>query len=396
MNQPPDNRNDLVALRRHLHAHPELSLQEHDTAEFIETQLERFGIEHERVSGTGVVALVEGTREGPTLGWRADIDALPIQEENDTEYRSKNRGVMHACGHDVHTTVGLGLARRMAESTDQLAGRVKFVFQPAEEASPVGEPIGAERMALDGALDDPRVDAMFALHCMPTLEVGKFGYTGGPVWASSDLVEIDIEGVKTHAAYPHEGIDAVVIASHVVVALQTVTSRRVDARDACVLSIGHLEAGNTYNVIADRARLTGILRTLSDNAADTARTEIRRIVEGVTSGMGARASVAFTPGARLTENDLDLERRTVELLRESVGDDAVVPHPPQLGAEDFSAFSRRVPGCYLFLGVRNEKKGITHMIHTPRFDVDEACIPFAVDAFGDVLLTMSRDWEVRT
>lgn len=396
MSKTPDETNELIGLRRHLHAHPELSLQEHGTAEFIEAELDRLGIAHRRLAETGVVALVEGDADGPTLGWRADIDALPILEENEADYASTNPGVMHACGHDVHTTVGLGLARRVAASRARLAGRVKFVFQPAEEASPVDEPIGAERMVVEGALEDPAVDAMFALHCMPTLEVGKIGYTGGPVWAGSDLVEIEIGGVKTHAAYPHEGIDAVVVASHVVVALQTVTSRRVDARDACVLSIGHLEAGNTYNVIADSARLTGILRTLSESAADTARTEIRRIVDGIASGMGATARVSFTPGARLTANDVDLERKTVALLREAVGEDAVVPHQPQLGAEDFSSFSRRVPGCYLFLGVRNEAKGITHMIHTPRFDVDEACIPFAVEAFSDVLLNTARTWEAET
>ncbi len=393
MSREPEDIEELIGMRRHLHAHPELSLEEHETAAFIEAELDRLGVEHHRLAGTGVVALVEGTDDGPTLGWRADIDALPILEESDTDYRSTNAGVMHACGHDVHTTVGLGLVRRMVQARDRLAGRVKFVFQPAEEASPVDEPIGAERMVVEGALEDPVVDAMFALHCMPTLDVGKIGYTGGPVWAGSDLVEIEIRGAKTHAAYPHEGIDAVVIASHIVVALQTVTSRRIDARDACVLSIGHLDAGNTYNVIADQARLTGILRTLSESAAETARREIRRIVDGVSSGMGAEASVSFTAGARLTANDLELERRTVELLRETAGADAVVPHEPQLGAEDFSSFSRRVPGCYLFLGVRNEAKGITHMIHTPRFDVDEACIPFAVESFGDVLLRMARTWE---
>jgi amidohydrolase len=393
MSREPEDIEELIGMRRHLHAHPELSLEEHETAAFIEAELDRLGVEHHRLAGTGVVALVEGTDDGPTLGWRADIDALPILEESDADYRSTNAGVMHACGHDVHTTVGLGLVRRMVQARDRLAGRVKFVFQPAEEASPVDEPIGAERMVVEGALDDPVVDAMFALHCMPTLDVGKIGYTGGPVWAGSDLVEIEIRGAKTHAAYPHEGIDAVVIASHIVVALQTVTSRRIDARDACVLSIGHLDAGNTYNVIADQARLTGILRTLSESAAETARREIRRIVDGVSSGMGAEASVSFTAGARLTANDPELERRTVELLRETAGADAVVPHEPQLGAEDFSSFSRRVPGCYLFLGVRNEAKGITHMIHTPRFDVDEACIPFAVESFGDVLLRMARTWE---
>ena len=383
---------DLIRIRRHLHAHPELSLQEHETAAFIEAELAGLGLETARFAETGVVAVVRGDADGPTLGWRTDTDALPILEASAAEYRSQNPGVMHACGHDVHTTVGLGLARRLLERRSELAGAVKFVFQPAEEASPVDEPIGAERMVVEGVLGEPTVDAMFALHCMPTLDVGHIGYTGGSVWARSELVEITIHGRKTHAAYPHEGIDAVVVASHVVLALQTITSRRVDAREACVLSIGRLEAGNTYNVIADEARLTGILRTLADGTAELAMVEIRRIVDGICAGLGATGEVSFTAGARLTANDDALERRTVEALRRAVGAQRVVPHPPQMGAEDFASFSTRVPGCYLFLGVRNEERGICHMIHTPQFDVDESCIPFAVDAFSDALLNLASNW----
>lgn len=384
---------ELIRIRRHLHANPELSLQEHATANYIEAELAAVGVRSQRVAETGIVAVIEGAYPGPTIGWRADIDALPIHEENDVDYCSTRPGVMHACGHDVHTTIGLGLARALSRRAAELSGRVKFVFQPAEEASPVDEPIGAERMVAEGVLENPSVDGFFALHCMPTLPVGLIGHTGGAVWAGSDLVEIEIIGEKTHAAYPHEGIDAVVVASHVVVALQTVTSRRVDARQACVLSIGKLEAGNTYNVIADHAQLTGILRTLSTEAADVARREIERIVTGVATGLGATARVTFTPGAYLTANNAALEQQTVSVLRDIAGADKVVGHLPQMGAEDFSAFSRRVPGCYLFLGVRNEARGITHMIHTPKFDVDESCIPFAVDTFTDALLRISADWN---
>jgi amidohydrolase len=244
-------------------------------------------------------------------------------------------------------------------------------------------------MAREGAIDG--VDAVFAFHVMPTLDVGKIGHTGGAVWAESTLVEIEIGGQKTHAAYPHEGIDAVVVAAQTVVALQTVASRRVDAREAIVLSIGHLEAGNSYNIIADGARLTGILRTLNSDVTDFAKAEIRRIVEGTCSAHGATASVSFTDGARLTANDPELERRTVAHLCDILGADAIVPHLPQLGAEDFAAFSRRVPGCYLFLGVRNEARGITHMIHTPKFDVDEACLPLAVGAMSEALIRLAAE-----
>ncbi|MEZ4460782.1 MAG: M20 family metallopeptidase [bacterium] len=383
----------LIGIRRHLHAHPELSFQESKTALFIEAELTAAGYTTTRCADTGVVAVLEGAHPGPTLLFRADIDALPIHETNHVAYRSTEPGVMHACGHDVHTTIGLGIALALAGQKDLLHGRIKFVFQPAEEASPVDAPIGAERMVVEGVLTNPDVDAAFAFHVMPTLEVGKIGYTGGPVWARSDLVEIEIEGMKTHAAYPHEGVDAVVVAAHVVTALQTVTSRRVDARDACVLSIGKLEAGNSYNIIADRAKLTGILRTLSDNAADLAMAEIHKIVQGICAALSASGSVTITPGARLTANDVALERRVVDALTEELGAEGIVPHLPQMGAEDFASFSRRVPACYLFLGVRNEDRGITHMLHTPNFDVDEACIPLAVKAMAKALLKVGRTWE---
>lgn len=378
---------DLISIRRHLHAHPELSLREEKTATFVEEQLAAFGIDQvERIAGTGVVALVVGEREGPTRAYRADIDALPIEEKNDVDYASKNTGVMHACGHDVHTTIGLGVARAVHRRRHELAGRVKFIFQPAEEASPEDEPVGAERLVKEGVLQSPQVDAIYALHCMPTLEVGKIGYTGGPVWAASELMEIEIEGKQAHGAYPHEGIDAVAVAAQVVVALQQVVSRTIDARQSCVVTVGHVEAGNSYNIIAERASMTGILRGLSDEAMERARQSIEEIVTHVSRGFGATGSVKFTPGARLVANDVSLESSAVAIIKEQLGDAIVTSHQPQLGAEDFSAFSRRIPGCYLFLGIRNEARGITHALHTPHFDVDEDCIGVGVAAMTEVLL----------
>ena len=380
---------ELIEMRRHLHRHPELSLREERTASYIEEKLRRFGIEKlERCAETGVVAVIEGGQPGITKAYRADIDALPIQESSEAEYASQNPGVMHACGHDVHTTVGLGVARELFRRREELKGRVKLIFQPAEEASPEDDPIGAERMVQEGVLEDPKVEAIFALHCMPALEVGKIGYTGGPVWAASELVEIEIEGKKAHGAYPHEGVDAVVVAAQLIQGLQQVVSRVVDARQACVLTIGRLEAGNSYNIIADRAKLTGILRGLSEEAMDRARGAIEEIVERLPAAFGARGRLKITPGARLTANDLALEERTVEMIRQKVGPEVLSRHLPQLGAEDFSAFSRRVPGCYLFLGVRNEEKGIVNALHTPNFDVDEDCLGLGVKVMTEVLLAM--------
>lgn len=383
----------LIDMRRHLHKHPELSFEEHQTSAFIEEKLKEVGIHQlSRCATTGVVALIEGAHPGPTLAFRGDIDALPIIEDSDAPYASNNPGVMHACGHDVHTTLGLGVARYLWKKREQIHGRIKCIFQPAEEASPTGYPIGAEAMAQEGVLTNPDVDAIFAFHCMPTLEVGKIGYTGGPVWAGSNLVEIEIEGAKTHAAYPHSGIDSVVVASHVIMALQTIPSRRLDARHPCVLSIGKLEAGESYNIIAQTAKLTGILRTLSNDTTEEAKRHIVQSVEGICASFGAKGTVTFTQGARLTENDRTLEARTVSIMQDVVGQERMVSHLPQMGAEDFAAFSTRVPGCYLFLGIRNEDRGITHMLHTTKFDVDEDCLPLGVYAMGETLLRLGATW----
>ncbi len=392
MNLPASEVTYLSTIRRDLHQNPELSFHEERTATRIEAELDAIGIPHHRLAKTGVVGLIEGSHPGPTLLLRADIDALPIEELSDIAYRSQNKGVMHACGHDVHTTIGIGVARVIVAQREHLHGRIKLVFQPAEEASPEDEPIGAERMVVEGVLENPAVDAAFAFHVMPTLDVGKIGYTGGPCWARSDLFEITITGKKTHAAYPHEGIDAVVVAAHLVTALQTLVSRRVDARDAAVISVGKLEAGNSYNIIADRAVLTGIIRTLSDDVADLIAEEMQQLCTQLAQAFGAVAHVRLTAGARLTANNPELEQRTVQAMRAHVGTETLTAIAPQMGAEDFASFSRRVPGCYLFLGVRNEARGIIHMIHTPYFDVDEACLPLAVRAMSGALLDLAREW----
>jgi amidohydrolase len=386
---------ELVACRRHLHAHPELSFMEEQTARALEARLAAAGItDVHRVAGTGVVALIEGAHPGPTLAFRADTDALPILEEGGGAYQSKRPGVMHACGHDVHTTVGLGVALALHAHREELCGRVKMIFQPAEEAPPSPDgPVGAARMVAEGVLEGPKVDAIFALHCMPDLDAGRIGYTGGAVWARSDLMEIRLRGKKAHAAYPHEGVDAALAAAHVLVALQTITSRRVDARDPCVVTVGRVEAGVSYNILAEEASLTGIIRTLSDAVSEQAKAEVERIVGGVCAALGVEGEVRFVPGARLTANARWLEAWAVRAIGDAVGAERVVGHQPQLGAEDFTSFSRAVPGCYLFLGIRNEARGIVHALHTPRFDVDEACLGLGVSAMTQALLRLGREWE---
>jgi amidohydrolase len=383
----------LIEIRRDLHRHPELSHGEGRTAHVVATTLRGLGYEPRTgVAGHGVVAdLIGEAGPGPTLLYRADMDALPILEANTCDYASTSPGVMHACGHDVHTTIGLGVASEMMSRRATLKGRVRFVFQPAEEAAPPpGQTIGAERMVDEGVLEGPRVDAAFALHVMPLLDVGRIGFSGGAVWAGSDLFDIFIDGKMAHGAYPHEGVDPIACAALVINALQTVVSRNVDAREACVVSVCRVQSGTAYNIVPDRAHLQGLVRTLDDDVRALVLRRLPEVVEGIAKACGCTAEVRLVRGTYLTANAPALEALAVDTIRKS-GVVEVVPFKPQMGAEDFAAFSRRVPGCYLFLGVRNEERGIVHMIHTPRFDVDERCIELGVDAMSDVLMRASRE-----
>jgi amidohydrolase len=375
----------LIEIRRDLHRHPELSNREFRTAEKVTTFLRGLGLKVQTgVAKTGVVALLEGAGSGPAVGIRADMDALPIQELNEVPYKSLNDGVKHACGHDVHTTIALGVAETLSGLRDHLRGNVKFIFQPAEEGPPPGERGGASLMLEEGVLSNPPLEAVFGLHVMPTLEVGKIGYHSGPVWASNDTLEIIIQGHKTHGAYPHTGVDPVPVAAHVLLALQTMVSRSVDIRDPLLISMGILEGGNQFNVIADRIRMAGIIRCLNPQLRADAPRRIEEVLRGITQSFGASYSLQINPGAPVTANDPDLVRTAVPMLEEILGKENVVLQKPQMGAEDFACFAEEVPGLYLWLGVRNESKGITEMLHTSRFDVDEVCISVGVTALSQI------------
>lgn len=394
MNQT-EHTKSLVALRRDLHKHPELSHHEVRTASVVAERLRSVGLEPRcGIAGNGVTALLEGAHPGPTLLYRADMDALPIQEVEGRPWGSQNAGVMHACGHDVHTTIGVGLAEHLATRRDQIHGRILFVFQPAEEAAPPpGRSIGAEQMVQEGVLSDPTVDAAFAMHVMPLLDVGLIGFPGGAVWAASDLFDIVVHGKMAHGAYPHEGVDPIYCASLIVQALQQIVTRNLDARDACVVSVCRMTAGTAYNIVPAQAHLQGLVRTLNDRVRDVALVRLRAIAEQIAAACGCTAEVTTVRGTYLTANHMELERFAQASLRDDPAGVRCVPFAAQMGAEDFAAFSRRVPGCYLFLGVRNEAKGIRHMIHTPQFDVDESCIGLGVSAMSRVLLQAGRDWS---
>jgi amidohydrolase len=376
---------ELVEIRRDLHRHPELSNREFRTAERVAGFLRRLGLQVQTgIAKTGVVALLEGARPGPTVGIRADMDALPIQEVNEVPYKSLNDGVKHACGHDVHTTVALGVAETLSGFRERLRGNVKFIFQPAEEGAPPGERGGASLMLEEGILSNPPLEAIFGLHVMPTLEAGKIGYHTGAVWASNDTLEITIRGRKTHGAYPHTGVDPVPVAAHVLLALQTMVSRSVDVREPLLISVGILEGGNQFNVIADQVRMVGIIRCLDPQVRAAARQRIEEVLRGITESFRASYSVRISPGAAVTMNHPGLVQKALPLLEEILGKENVVLQKPQMGAEDFACFAERVPGLYLWLGIRNESQGITEMLHTPGFDVDEACIAVGVAALSQL------------
>ncbi|MGA1368246.1 MAG: M20 metallopeptidase family protein [Blastocatellia bacterium] len=378
----------LIEHRRDFHQHPELSNREERTSRVIAEKLRALGLDEVRtgVGRHGVVALLKGKHPGPVVAVRADMDALPILETIDVPYRSRNEGVKHACGHDVHMSVELGVAEMLSGMRDQIHGTIKFIFQPAEEGPPPGEEGGAQLMIKEGALENPKAEAIFGLHVMPNISVGQIGYNSGPTMASSDRFAITIRGRKVHGAYPHDGIDTVVVAAEAVTALQTIRSRRINTMDPLVLTLGSIHGGNRFNIIADEVRLEGTMRTLSETARAAAIRQMHQTLAGITSAYGASYQLDFGENNPVTYNDPELVAATLPTIRRVVGEKNVVSPPPQMGAEDFSRFQQVIPGFFYFLGVGNPSKGITAMIHTPEFDVDEESLVVGVRVMGNVLL----------
>lgn len=381
-------RAELIACRRDLHQHPELSNREERTARIVAERLKKLGLEDIKtgVARHGVTALLRGGKPGPVVAVRADMDALPINETIDVPYKSRTAGVKHACGHDVHTTVALGVAEVLTRMRGEVRGTVKFIFQPAEEGPPAGEEGGAKLMIKEGVLDNPRPDAIFGLHVLPTVEVGKVSCNSGATMASSDKFVAHIRGKKVHGAYPHEGVDAVVVAAEAITALQTVRSRKVDATEPLVISVGMIAGGNRFNIIADDVRLEGTMRTLNEDVRKQAQNLMRATLQGVTMAHGAAFDLEFEENAAVTYNNPELVARTLPTMRRLLGSDNITERKPQMGAEDFAYYQQVIPGFFYFLGVGNKQKGITAMIHTPEFDVDEESIVIGVRVMSSVVL----------
>jgi amidohydrolase len=360
---------DVIASRRHLHAHPELSYQEFKTAAYVASTLRSFGMEPmEGIATTGVLAEVKGKNPGKKLvALRADMDALPIREANDVPYKSTNEGVMHACGHDAHTASLLGTARILHELRNEFEGTVRFLFQPGEEKNPGG----ASYMIRDGALENPRPASIVGQHVFPLLPAGKVGFREGMYMASADEIYLKVIGKGGHGASPDLAIDPIVIASHIIIALQQIISRNASPKQPTVLTFGKIIGEGATNIIPNEVNIAGTFRAMNEVWRESALIKIKKMAESIAEGMGGRCEVNISRGYPYLENNPILTRRIKKAAEEYLGKENVEDLEITLGAEDFAYYSQVVPASFYRLGTGNPSKGITSNFHTPTFNIDE-------------------------
>lgn len=399
----------IVELRHQIHQHPELGNREFETARVVAEHLKslRFEVRTE-IAHTGVIGILKGGKPGPVVAVRADMDALPVTEETDFPFKSTVRttygglevGVMHACGHDIHTSVQLGVASVLADLRDDIPGTILFIFQPAEEGAPPGEEGGASLMLEEGVFDDPVPEAVFGLHILPTLPVGSIGYSIGPALAASDVFRITIRGTQTHGASPHEGIDPVVMASQTVMAFQTIPSRTVDPIKPCVVTVGMIHGGERFNIIPDEVHLEGTVRTYDPEVRDRVEQRMGEILEGITRAGGGSFSISYSREIDATINDPALSRQMVMTLETVVGRESSRELPPVMWAEDFSNYSSRIPGFFYWLGTLKEGT-VSGPLHSPLMRADDSSIPVGIRVMSNLLLDYlywkaNDSWELHT
>lgn len=359
---------EVVAWRRHLHANPELSYREFETVKYVTSQLAGMGLQVTPMATTGLVVNIEGKNpSSKTVALRADMDALPITEANEVSYKSKNPGVMHACGHDVHTSSLLGTAKILAALKSEFEGTVRLLFQPGEEKNPGG----ASYMIRDGALQNPTPTSIIGQHVFPLLPVGKIGFREGMYMASCDEIYLKVIGKGGHGAAPELTVDPIVIASNIIISLQQVISRNASPKQPTVLTFGKIEGGTTTNVIPNEVNIAGTFRAMNEEWREDALKRIKKMAESLAEGMGGRCEVEISRGYPFLKNDPQVTQRIRQAAVDYVGTENVVDIDITLGAEDFAYYSQIVPASFYRLGTRNEKKGITSYVHTPTFDIDE-------------------------
>jgi len=379
---------EIIKTRRALHRHPELAYHEVETSKLVGDRLESLGIEvRPGVGGTGVLGVLKGTRLGHVVALRADMDGLPVQETSDVEFRSEVEGVMHACGHDTHTAMLLGAARILSDHRSELCGTVKFLFQPAEEHGGRG---GAMPMIEDGVMEDPKVDYVFGLHIEATRRSGVFGVREGAIAAAPDTFRVKIVGKGGHGSAPHETVDPIYVAAHVILALQGISSRMIDPVRPFVITVGAVHSGTKENIIPDVATLDGTIRTLDEATRKVAKKKVDDVVKGVCRGFGATAEVEFEKDAYpVTINDPKTTEEAIKLLRRMPGT-RVKRVEAMLGGEDFSRFLQKAPGTFYFLGSRNPEKGCVYPNHSSKFKVDEDVLKFGTASLAMLAFEFGR------
>jgi amidohydrolase len=377
LEQARSKQKEIVELRRLLHQYPEVAHREFKTHKILLEHLERLGIEiRAPVAGTGIVADIRGKGRGKTVALRADIDALPIKEENDVPYRSLNDGFMHACGHDAHMSMVYGAALVLNDMRDKLDGNVRLIFQPAEEEGTLG---GAKPMIEEGALEG--VDYILGMHVWPELPEGTVGYRSGPFFAAADTFHLDIIGKGGHGAKPDMTVDPIVVSSKVIDALQMISSREIDPLEPVVVTVGSIHGGTAHNIIPDRVEMKGTVRTMNPKTRDTMEARMRRIIGGITSAFNASYSLNYIYGYPVLVNDRNVTEIMRSNLENLVGKERVVEARQTMGGEDFAYYLQKVPGTFLLLGVYNEKLGYVNSVHTSRFNLNEDILPLGSAIF---------------
>ncbi|MBR07633.1 MAG: N-acyl-L-amino acid amidohydrolase [Rickettsiales bacterium] len=371
---------EVLSFRRHLHSNPELSFEEYNTADFIEAKLKEMGItDFERKADTGVTFLIKGSKDnGKTVAMRADIDALPIIEANDVSYKSKNEGVMHACGHDVHTASLLGAVKILNQLKDQFEGTIKVIFQPGEEKLPGG----ASLLIKEGILENPQPARILGQHVMPLIEAGKVGFRKGMYMASADEIYFTVKGKGGHAAMPENLVDPVLITSHIIVALQQIISRNSSPKIPSVLSFGRVEALGATNVIPNEVKVQGTFRTYDEEWRTEAHQRMVKMAEGIAESMGATCEFNVMKGYPHLKNHPEYTEDNIEAAKAYLGEENVVELDLWLAGEDFAYYSQEIDACFYRLGTRNEEKGIVSGVHTPTFDIDESSLKIGMGLFA--------------